>query len=171
MTLPSVADDLVARVDAELKSIVSSRQMPLYQMMSYHMGWSDQHGQPEPHTRKQRPLGALCLLACRAAGGDMDIALPAAAAVELVSGFCEIHDDVQGGKPLRDNRDAVWWVWGPAQAINAGDGMHALARLALFRLQDRGVSPALAFRALQILDESTLQTCEGRFLDLEARSA
>ena len=68
----------------------------------------------------------LCLLACEACGGP-DVALPAAAAVELVQGFTEIHDDVQGGIPTRDGRDAVWWVWGPAQAINAGDGMHGWA--------------------------------------------
>ena len=92
-----------------------------------------------------------------------------AAAVELVDSFCQIHDDVQGGKPRRDDRDAVWWVWGPAQAINAGDGMHALARLALFRLLQRGISSASAFRAVQLLDEASLRTCEGRFTDLEAQ--
>jgi len=111
----------------------------------------------------------LCLLACRAVGGDPDVALPAAAAVELVYSFCEIHDDVQGGKPQRDDRDAVWWVWGPAQAINAGDGMHALARLALFRLVERGISNARTWQAVQALDEASLETCEGRFLDLEAQ--
>jgi geranylgeranyl diphosphate synthase type I len=169
LNLISTIDDLSARVEAELSNIVNSREMPLYRMMSYHMGWHDERGLSDTPLTKQRTHGLLCLLACRAAGGDLDIALPAASAVELVQNFCEIHDDVQGGNPQRDNRDAVWWVWGPAQAINTGDGMHALARLALFRLLDRGVSSDKTFRAVQILDEASLQTCEGRFLDIEAQ--
>ena len=169
MTLSPTIDELTARVDAELSDVVASRQMPLYQMMSYHMGWSDQQGRSDIPGPQERTRGVLCLLACRAANGDPDVALPVAAAVELVHNFCQIHDDVQGGNPQRDSRDAVWWVWGPAQAINAGDGMHALARLALFRLLQRGVSSATTFRAVQLLDEASLQTCEGRFLDLEAQ--
>ena len=169
MTSPPTVDELRARVDAELSGIVTSREMPLYHMMSYHMGWSDQQGRPEISGGRDHTHGVLCLLACGAAGGDLKAALPAAAAVELVHNFCQIHDDVQGGKPQRDNRDAVWWVWGPAQAINAGDGMHALARLALFLLKERGISSATTFQAVQLLDEASLRACEGRFLDLEAQ--
>ena len=169
MTVSSQTDELAERVEAELDSVVTSRDMPLYRMMSYHMGWHDQHGDSNTPMRKQRTHGVLCLLACQALGGDPDLALPTAAAVELVDSFCEIHDDVQGGKPKRDDRDAVWWVWGPAQAINAGDGMHALARLALFRLLERGISSEKTFQAVQLLDQASLQTCEGRFLDLEAQ--
>ena len=169
MTSSSNAYDLAGRVDAELSSIVTSREMPLYRMMAYHMGWDGGDELSDLPAPRPRTHGVLCLLACRAAGGDIDASLPAAAAVELVYSFCQIHDDVQGGKPKRDNRDAVWWVWGPAQAINAGDGMHALARLALFRLPQRGVASATTFVALKLLDEASLRTCEGRFLDLEAQ--
>jgi geranylgeranyl diphosphate synthase type I len=169
MTLTSIVEDLTDRIDSELRSIVTSREMPLYRMMSYHMGWSDQLGEPEQSRAKGRTHGVLCLLACRAAGGDPETALPAAAATELVHNFCQIHDDVQGGIPQRDDRDAVWWVWGPAQAINTGDGMHALARLVVFRLQQHDVSSDTTFRAVQLLDEASLSTCEGRFLDLEAQ--
>ena len=169
MTLPATVEDLAARVDAELAEIVASRDMPLYDMMAYHMGWRDKPGGSDGVVQRERTLGVLCLLACRAAGGDPDVALPVAAAVELVYNFCEIHDDVQGGNPQRYGRDAVWWVWGPAQAINAGDGMHALARLALFRLLKKGVPASTTFRAVELLDEASLETCEGRFLDLEAQ--
>ena len=152
-----------------MSSIVTSRQIPLYQMMSYHMGWNDARGETDMHASRERIHGVLCLLASRAAGGDLDTAIPTAAAVELVHNFCEIHDDVQGGNPQRNNRDAVWWVWGPAQAINAGDGMHALARLALFRLLERGVSKVTTFHAIRVLDEASLRACEGRYMDLEAQ--
>ena len=164
-----IQPDLTSQVDAELRDIVGSRDMPLYGMMSYHMGWTDRQGRGDENATGERPHGVLCLLSAQAAGGDVETAVPAAAAIELVTNFCEIHDDVQEGRPERSGRDAVWWVWGPAQAINAGDGMHALARLALFRLQDRGVSANTTFRAVQLLDRSSLQACEARFLELEAR--
>ena len=162
--------DLSAKVDGELEAIIGARDFPLYRMMAYHLGWSDAAGQPEAYAlRGERVHGVLTLLACAAVGGDTDACLPAAAAVELVDKFTQIHDDVQEGSPQRDARDAVWWVWGPAQAINAGDGMHALGRLALFRLLERGVAADRVFRAVQLVDEASLQTCEGRFRDLEAQ--
>lgn len=165
----AAADQLAARLDAELRDVLAARKMPLYDMMYYHLGWSGGDGAPARVTPADRVHGVLCLLAGQAAGGDVDVALPAAAAVELVDNFCKIHDDVQGGIPQRNSRDAVWWVWGPAQAINAGDGMHALARLALFRLRERGVPAEKTFEAVRLLDQASLRLCEGRFMDLEAQ--
>ena len=162
-------EELTARVDAELQRVLAARDMALYKMMAYHLGWEPGPGLEEGTVARQRSHGVACLLACAAAGGDLDVALPAAASMELVENFAQIHDDVQGGHPKRDNRDSVWWVWGPAQAINAGDGMHALARLSLFRLQDRGVSAETVFKAVQLLDQASLDLCEGRFQDLEAQ--
>jgi len=161
--------ELAEQVDAELRQLMASRTMPLYDMMAYHLGWGERPGPTDSRDLADRKHGVLCLVSCMAVGGSVDEALPAAAAVELVHKFCQIHDDVQGGRPKRGDRDAVWWVWGPAQAINAGDGMHALGRLALFRLLDRSVSAKTAFRAVQALDEAGLRACEGRFLDLEAQ--
>ena len=156
--------NLVSRIEIELRDILSARQMPLYDMMLHQLALDD-HSVGGPHRRSR---GVLCLLACEACGGQ-DVALPAAAAVELVQGFTEIHDDVQGGIPTRDGREAVWWVWGPAQAINAGDGMHGLGRLALFRLNELGVDAATTFEGLRILDQAALTLCEGRYADLEAQ--
>ena len=170
MTTTDYIDELTARVDAEMKAIVNERGFPLYDMMAYHLGWrgahSQDHGSPQ---RQERMHGALTLLACEAVGGDIEACLPAAAALELVDKFAEIHDDVQEGNPQRNERDAVWWVWGPAQAINAGDGMHALGRLALLRLAERGVSDERVFDAVKLVDKASLRACEGRFRDLEAQ--
>ena len=161
-------DSLTARVDAELSDVLAERDIPLYEMMSYHLGWEARRGHDAGSARR-RVHGVACLLACSAAGGDTEVALPAAAAVEMVHGFGEIHDDIQDGNPKRGHRDSVWSVWGPAQAINAGDGMHALARLALLKLLDRGLSAAATFRATQLLDQACLTMCEGRFRYLEAQ--
>lgn len=166
---PPTIDDLSALIDARLNEIVSARELPFYQMMGYHLGWESAPGHQDSPISNSRDHGVACLLACQAAGGDVEVALPAACSVELVDSFSQIHDDVQGGHPKRGSRDAVWWVWGPAQAINVGDGMHALARLAMFQLAERGVPAATTFRAVQMIDEAGLALCEGRFQDLEAQ--
>ena len=170
LTTSKYIDELTARVDAELKAIVNERGFPLYDMMGYHLGWRGAHAYDDAAPRRQeRTYGALTLLACAAVGGDIEQCMPAAAALELVDKFAEIHDDVQDGNPQRNERDAVWWVWGPAQAINAGDGMHALGRLALLRLAERGVPDELVFDIVRLVDRASLRACEGRFRELEAQ--
>ena len=162
-------EDLTDLVEATLKDAFTDRSLGLYRMMSYHLGWDGAHGMEAAPVSRDRTHGVACLVACLAAGGDVGRALPAAAAVELVDGFLEVHDDVQGGQPQRDERDAVWWVWGPAQAINVGDSFHSMGRLALFELRERGVPADVTFRAVQMLDEAALDLCEGRFRDIEAQ--
>ena len=83
-----LTDNLKSRVDAELNAIVSTRDMqPFYRMMSYHMGWADQHGNTDTSMSRERTHGVLSLLSCRAVGGDIEAALPVAAAVELCITF------------------------------------------------------------------------------------
>ena len=160
-----------AAIEAELRDMFRSRDLALYDMMTYHMGWGpdDIESPYQAPPTSARIHGVACLTACEAAGGDVSACLPAAAAIEMSLAFLQIHDDVQSGTPQRAGRDAVWWKWGPAQAINAGDGMYAMARVALFRLAERDVTPEATFRAIQIFDETNLALCEGRFQDLEAR--
>ena len=111
----------------------------------------------------------MCLAVCESVSGAANDALATSAAIELVQNFCDIHDDLQSGRVARDGRDAVWWRWGPAQAINAGDGMHALARMALLAMMERGFDSDATFDAVRLLDNASLATCEGRFTELEAQ--
>ena len=152
-------------VNSELRRVVSTRDLPLYSMMGHQLGWSSDPQLDEGSST--RKLGSLCLGTCAALGGNLEDALAASAAIELVQNFCDIHDDVQSGRIERSGRDTVWWKWGPAQAINAGDGMHALARMSLLEMTKRGFSPETVFEAIRILDRASLETCEGRFMELE----
>ena len=166
MNFPNAFNRFRDQIETEMKSLVLGEGFPLYRMMGYHMGWLNEHGEAEEVEAGKRIRPTLCLLACEALGGDVGSALPAAAAVELVHNFSLIHDDIQDGNSERHNRPTVWWVWGPAQAINAGDGMHALARLALLRQTDSGMSPERTLKAVGLLDEACLRLCEGQYLDL-----
>ena len=150
-----------------LRSTVGEGSPPLlYRMMRYHLGWEDERGRPltKGHGKALRP--SLCLWACEAVGGDWRQALPAAAALELMHNFSLVHDDIQDGDTERRHRPTVWSLWGQPQAINAGDSLLALARLALLGLADAGVEPAKVVRACAILDQACLGMIEGQCLDI-----
>lgn len=153
----------------ELVGLLNDPQ-PIFAMLRYHMGWSDEQGKPTAAEGKM-VRGILCLEAATAAGGDYRQALPAAAAVELVHNFSLIHDDIEDVSLLRRQRSTVWKIWGQPRAINAGDAMLVLAHMALLRLPGRNVSPHRLVRAATILDNACLQLCLGQEHDLafEAR--
>ena len=135
-------------------------------MMAYQFGWVDENGNQSEAAPAPLVHGRFCLEVAETLGGDPRTALPYAVAIELLHNFLQIHVDVEDGNTERQGRPSVWWAWGPAQAINAGDGMHAMARLALFQLSGLGVPPASVTASLRILDEATVQLCEGEYLDI-----
>ena len=93
-------------------------------------------------------------------------ALPAAAAIELIHNFSLVHDDIQDQDTERHHRATAWSIWGVPQAINAGDGLWALATRAFLRTAERGVPAQLVLRAQQRLNDACLTMIEGQSLDL-----
>jgi geranylgeranyl diphosphate synthase type I len=171
MQLPDVFHRYRGEIVEELSSIIDGSSLALYDMMRYHLGWVDEQGNPKDANRRAEEGGklvrpTLVLLCCEAVGGDWHMALPAAAAVELVHDFSLIHDDIEDGDEERRQCATVWCLWGEPQAINVGDAMHSLARLALWRLDGHEVSPHKVRRAARILDETCLELCEGQYLDI-----
>ena len=141
----------------------------LYDILRYHLGWVDERGNPADDAATPLHFDAALTLSCAdAVCGDSTPAVPAAAAVALVSNFVLVHNDVQAGRVDRvDDRPSIWWVWGPAQAINAGDGLHALARAVLMRWADAGMPTETVLDALRTLDQACLTLCEGQYMDLQ----
>jgi geranylgeranyl diphosphate synthase type I len=92
--------------------------------------------------------------------------LPAAVAVELTHNFTLIHDDIEDGDTERRHRATLWNLWGVPQAINTGDGMFALARLALWKVLDEGVEGRIAARLGAVLDQACVTLAEGQYLDI-----
>ena len=161
-------DSYRAGVHAELRSAFDGRQGMLYDLLRYHLGWVDERGNPaEDALTPLHHYGALALASADAVSGGHQEAVSAAAAVELAYNFVLVHNDVQAGRIDQDNvRPSIWWVWGPSQAINAGDGLHALARSVLMRLSDAGVAAETVLAALSALDRACLTLCEGQYMDL-----
>ena len=168
-TLPGLTSEIADQFETALKQFIDSRDLPLYKMMSYHLGWVDQNGEPEASAPQDRTHGQLVLNVGSAFGGSLEDAMPYAVAVELLHNFLLVHEDVQNANTERDQRPTIWWSWGPAQAINAGDGIHAMARVSVFEQLKRGDAspdPASISEALEALDNATLEICEGDYLDI-----
>ena len=133
---------------------------PLYEMLAYHLGLDGETG---PRGKRMRPL--LGLLAYYSLTGDYRAALPGAAAVELGHNFSLVHDDIEDADTERRHRPTLWAIWGVPLAINAGDALFALSRLALYRLLD-GFSERRVLALMRVYDETCLALCEGQYLDI-----
>jgi len=169
MTLQDAFDRFLPSIEAELQEIVTPPHGSLnayYGMMRYHLGWADERLHPIQARTGKRLRPMLCLLACQAAGGDPDRALPAAAAVELIHNFSLVHDDIEDGSHYRRGRRAVWDIWGAPQAINAGDGLFVLAGLALHRLAGTGVPADTIIAVAAAFNRACLSLCEGQYFDM-----
>lgn len=97
--------------------------------------------------KRIRPL--LVLETCRALGGRLSTALPAACAVEYIHTYSLIHDDLPAmdDDDLRRGKPSNHRVFGEATAILAGDALQAAAFEALARTPD----PALVAPMVRVL--------------------
>ncbi len=157
-------DRLIADTEQEMLGVIAraedSRTRELYRMVRYHMGLDSD----APRGKRMRPL--IGLLAYQSIAGDHMKALPGAAAVEMGHNFSLVHDDIEDGGAERRHRPALWTIEGVAQAINTGDTLFTLSRMALYRLTEEGFDDARVLRLMRLYDETCLRLCEGQFMDI-----
>jgi len=108
---------------------------------------------------------ALCLATCEAFGGDLESALPSAAALELLHTAFLVHDDVEDDSELRRGSPTLHVQYGRALAVNAGDGLAVLALIAL-RDNERTLGHSLAARIGQEFDFMARLTVDGQAQEL-----
>ncbi len=155
---------LLADTETEILRVVSDRDastVGVYEMIRYHLGLDGSDG---PRGKRMRPL--LGLLAYASITGDHRAALPGAAAVELGHNFSLVHDDIEDGDVERRHRATLWAIHGVPQAINTGDLIFSLSRVALHRLTDLGFSDAKVLRLMRLYDETCVLLCEGQYIDI-----
>jgi geranylgeranyl diphosphate synthase type I len=131
LSFQKALNELLPLIESELGRVTQVPHHSLtayYGMMQYHLGWLDQELKPARADSGKRIRPVICLLTCMALGEHPELALPAAAAVELVHNFSLVHDDIQDGSPTRRGRRTVWDIWGAHHGINVGDGLFVLAR-------------------------------------------
>jgi geranylgeranyl diphosphate synthase type I len=155
---------LIADTESEILGVVRERDdstAGAYEMIRYHLGLD---GSGAPAGKRIRPL--LGLLAYASIAGEHAKALPGAAAVELGHNFSLVHDDIEDGDRERRHRATLWARYGVAQAINAGDMLFSLSRIALHRLSELGFSDAKVLRLMRLYDETCVALCEGQYIDI-----
>lgn len=156
--------ELIADTEGEIVRLVRDRDPSthgLYEMVRYHLALD---GSGASGGKRIRPL--LGLLAYASIAGDHRRALPGAAAVELGHNFSLVHDDIEDGDRERRHRATLWTVHGIPQAINTGDTLFSLSRIALHRLTDLGFSDSKVLRLMRLYDETCLALCEGQYIDI-----
>jgi geranylgeranyl diphosphate synthase type I len=156
--------ELIAATEREILALVRDRDPSthgVYEMVRYHLGLDGNGGGTG---KRMRPL--LGLLAYASITGEYERALPGAAAVELGHNFSLVHDDIEDGDRERRHRPTLWTLHGIPQAINTGDMLFTLSRIALHRLSDLGFSDAKVLRLVRLYDETCLALCEGQYIDI-----
>jgi geranylgeranyl diphosphate synthase type I len=154
---------LLADTEAEISRLVSKTDPAtagVYEQCRYHLGL-DGSGSSG---KRMRPL--LGLLAYASITGDHRRALPGAAAVELGHNFSLVHDDIQDGDVERRHRPTLWTIHGIPQAINTGDMLFSLSRIALHRLTDLGFPDRTVLRLMRLYDQTCVALCEGQYIDM-----
>ena len=108
---------------------------------------------------------ALCLATCEAFGGELERALPSAAALELLHTAFLVHDDVEDDSELRRGSPTLHVQYGRALAVNAGDGLAVFA-LGALRDNERTLGRSLAARIWREFEFMARLTVDGQAREL-----
>lgn len=108
------------------------------------------------------------LSGCGLCGGDVEEALPAALAIELLHNFTLLHDDIMDAAETRRGKPSVFKKWDASTAILSGDAMYAKAfeQLQYYGNSDR-YSKEDYTQIINFFLHSALTVCEGQAFDLE----
>ena len=132
------------------------------------------------HAGGKRLRPVLVLMACEACGGNLEDAMPAACAIEMVHTYSLIHDDLPAmdDDDYRRGRLTNHKVFGEAMGILAGDGLLTLAagargmvggQVADLEAESRSTSGSKVMAGETAVEhESDQQTRAARATELEA---
>lgn len=115
-----------------------------------------------PGGKRLRP--ALMLSACEVVCGDLEPALPAACAIELIHTYSLVHDDLpcMDDDAIRRGLATVHKKYGEAAAVLVGDGLQAMAFEMLTQLRNTSVAREIAQAA------GPAGMVGGQYLDVES---
>jgi geranylgeranyl diphosphate synthase type I len=154
----SIEEDL----RASLVPLQNEYGTEMVEMIAHHLGWNENDNKGTG--KRIRPL--LTLLSCGALGGEWAAAVPIASAVELIHNFSLVHDDIEDNSATRRGRPTIWKQWGVPKAINLGDSLFVLSRMASYRLNLHKIPPHRIVKVLEFLDDACLELTIGQQLDL-----
>lgn len=163
MDTKTLLSDIELELQRQVSRLDSPRTKAFHEMLTYHMGWTGEGAGPSATGKRVRPL--MVLLCTAACGADWQLALPAAAAVELVHNFSLVHDDIQDNSDKRRGRPTSWVKVGTPMAINVGDALFVISNQAIIDLKENYPAETVV-RAAEILHNTCLELTRGQFLDM-----
>jgi geranylgeranyl diphosphate synthase type II len=108
--------------------------------------------------KRIRPL--ILLLSCEAFGGNINSALDAAIAVEILHNFTLVHDDIMDNAETRRGKTTVHKKWSVNTAILVGDELIGLSYRSLLNTN------TLRFdEIVKAFTDGVIEVCEGQALD------
>ena len=148
-------------VEKTLGDFFLGKETTLYKAMQYSINCGG---------KRIRPF--LVIEFCRMLGGDINAALPYAAALEMIHTFSLIHDDLpcMDNDDLRRGKPTNHKVFGEAPALLAGDAM--IFSAIECALANESVNADNKLRAVSelVLASGADGMCEGQLLDIEGES-
>ena len=137
-------------VEKEMHNLTTFQQVPMFYDPIYYV--------LELGGKRIRPL--MVMLSCGIAGGKIEDATYAAAAVELLHDFTLVHDDIMDNDETRRGKSTVHVKWDLNTAILSGDGLLGFAFQKLLQSPVEN-NAHLAER----FTEAMIVICEGQGLD------
>ncbi len=160
------------RVSKDFLSLLEEHRKIILKNVLEHIGYKDNKlYEAATHLIKAggkmiRP--ALVVLACKAVGGNEDLALFACVGAETGHVASLIHDDIIDEDIIRRNVLTTHVKYGIPIAILAGDLLIIKSFQMIERLvNEKNFPPELAIKLLKITCEGTLDITEGEYLDIE----
>jgi geranylgeranyl pyrophosphate synthase len=165
----------IRQVDREILAYLEQFDRPQthYGMIRYHFGYANPDlrslpaGEYLARGKRLRPL--ICMLFCRMFKLDPSIAAVVMTATEVMHSASLAHDDIEDKDSVRWGRPTIHALFGPEQAINAGDAMIGMVYQLLLALRLKGVPPDAILGVMEVFNHAHLRMCEGQHLDLRYR--
>jgi geranylgeranyl diphosphate synthase type II len=160
--MPLISTDIQQQISEIVEERFSELDLPrkpqsLYEPVQYTLSLGG---------KRIRPY--FTLAGCGLCGGDIDEAIPAAIAIELLHNFTLLHDDIMDSASTRRGKPSVFRKWDASTAILSGDAMYAWS---FEQLQYYGKNEQFTKQQysgiLDIFLESAKSVCEGQARDLE----
>ena len=147
-----------------IEEILSRNNLGIYNLMKFHFGIGNQ-------ITKKFPYADLTRIFSEKKQIDQKIFLKIGSSLELLNASFEVHEDVRNGNTERNKTESLWWKYGPAQAINVGDGFQAISRSVLLELSNFTDDYSSVIKIISKLDESIIEICEAENHELKLQES
>jgi len=143
-----------------IEEILTRNNLGIYELMKYHFGLGSD-------SVTKFPYGELTELFSRKFSIEKEVYKKIGLSLELLNASFEVHEDVRNGNTERAKAESLWWKYGPAQAINVGDGFQAISRSVLLELSENSNEHEKIIRIVSSLDKSIIEICEAENYELK----